>query len=49
MHLSQKQNTCSQYSCAFFKSTLDFEKFRKKITPMAYVFPKSRPTKYVVK
>ena len=33
MHLSQKQNTCSQYSSAFLKSTLNFEIFEKKNDP----------------
>ena len=48
MHLSQKQNPCTQYSCVFFKSTLNFKKFQKNVTRIAYVFPKLRPPKYVV-
>ena len=30
MQLSQKQETCSQFSCRFLKSTLNFEYFQKK-------------------
>ena len=30
MQLSQKQETCSQFSCRFLKSTLNFEHFQKK-------------------
>ena len=30
MQLSQKQETCSQFSCGFFKSSLNFESFQKK-------------------
>ena len=44
MHLSQKQNIFSQFFSAFFKSALNSEHFRKKITLIAYVFPKL-PTK----
>ena len=30
MHLSQKQETCSQFFCRFLKSSLNFEHFQKK-------------------
>ena len=30
MQLSQKQQTCSQFFCGFFKSSLNFEHFQKK-------------------
>ena len=42
MHLSQKQKRFSEYSCPFLKGTLNFEHFQKKMTLMAYVFPKLR-------
>ena len=40
MHLSEKQETFAQLLCAFFKSTSNFEHFRKKMTLIAYVFAK---------
>ena len=43
-HLSQKQNIFSEFFSAFFKSALNFEHFEKKMTLIAYVFPKL-PTK----
>ena len=30
MQLSQKQETCSQFFCGFFESSLNFEHFQKK-------------------
>ena len=30
MQVSQKQETCSQYFCGFFKSSLNFEDFQTK-------------------
>ena len=39
MHLSQKQNIFSCFFSAFFKSTLNFEHFQRKMTLIAYVFP----------
>ena len=30
MQLSQKQETCPQFFCAFLKSSVDFEHFPKK-------------------
>ena len=49
MHLSQKQKIFSQFFAAFFKSALNFEHFRKKMTLIAYVFPKLRTTKNVLR
>ena len=49
MHLSQKQKGVSQLFSAFFKSTLHFEHFRKKMTLITYVFPKLRTPENVVK
>ena len=49
MHLSQKQNAFSQFFSAFFKYALNFEHFQKKMTLLAYVFPKLPTTKYVLR
>ena len=46
-HLSQKQNIFSEFLSAFFESALNFEHFHKKMTVMAYVFPKIPTTKNV--
>ena len=40
IHLSQKQKIFSEFFSAFSKSTLNFEHFQKKMTLIAYVFPK---------
>ena len=40
MHLSQKQKIFSGFVAAFFESALNFEHFQKKMTLIAYVFPK---------
>ena len=40
MHLSQKQKIFSEFFSAFSESALNFEKFQKKRTVIAYVFPK---------
>ena len=45
MHLSQKQNIFSELFSAFFKSTLNFEHFQKKMNLIAYVFRKLPTTK----
>ena len=45
MHLSQKQKIFS----AFFKSALNFELFKKKMTLIAYVFPKLTTTENVLR
>ena len=47
MNFSQKQNVFSQFFSAFFESALKFENFLKKMTLMAYVFPKLPTTKNV--
>ena len=49
MHLSQKQKIFSGSFYAFFESALDFEHFRKKMTLIAYVFPKLPTTKNVLR
>ena len=49
MHLSQKQNNFSQFFSAFFESALNFEHFQKKMTLIAYVFPKLTTTKDVLR
>ena len=49
MLLSQKQNIFSQFFSAFFESALNFEDFQKKITLIAYVFPKLPTTKDVLR
>ena len=49
MHLSQKQKTFSQLLGQFFKFALNFEQFQKKMILLAYVFPKLRATKDVVR
>ena len=40
MHLSQKQKIFSQFFSAFSESALNFQHFQKKMTLIAYVFPK---------
>ena len=47
--LSQKQTVFSQYFCAFFKSALNFIDFQKRMTLVAYVFPKLPAPKDVVR
>ena len=49
MHLSQKQNIFSEFFSTFFKSALNSEHFQKKITLIAYVFPKLPATKNVLR
>ena len=49
MHLSQKQKIFSQFFAAFFDSALNFEHFQKKMTLIAYVFPKLPTTKNVLR
>ena len=48
MHLSQKQNIFSWFFWSFFESALNFKHFQKKMTLIAYVFPKLPTTKHVV-
>ena len=47
--LSQKHKAFSQFFLAFSKSTLHFEHFQKKMTLLAYLFPKLRTPKNVVR
>ena len=49
IHLSQKQNVFSQFFSAFFESALNFEHFQKKMTLIAYAFPKLPTAKYVLR
>ena len=47
--LSQKQKTFSEFFSPFLKSTLNFERFQKKITLIADVFPKLPSPKKVIR
>ena len=49
MHLSQKQKIFSKFFAEFFESALNFEHFEKKMTPIAYVFPKLPTTKNLLR
>ena len=49
MHLSQKPKIFSELFGAFFESLSNFQHFQKKITLIAYVFPKLTTTKDVLK
>ena len=49
MHLSQKQNLFSGFFSSFSEYALNLEHFQKKITLIAYVFPKTRTTKDVLR
>ena len=40
MHLPQEQNLFWPFFSAFFESALNLEHFKKKMTLIAYVFPK---------
>ena len=48
MHLSQKAKIFSELFGAFLESVLNFQHFQKKITLIAYVFPKLTTTKEVL-
>ena len=48
MLLSQKQNIFPRFFFSFFESALNFEHFQKKLTLIAYVFPKLPTTKNVL-
>ena len=48
MRLSQKQKTFSKFFSAFFEYPLNSEEFQKKMTLIAYVFPKLPTTKNVL-
>ena len=49
MHLSQKQNIFSEFFSAFFESALNFKRFHKKMTLIAYKFLKLATTKEVLR
>ena len=49
MHLSQKENVFSEFFFAFFESAVNFEPFQKKMTLIAYVFPKLPTRKNVLR
>ena len=49
MHLSQKRNVVSEFFAAFFEIAVNFEHFQKKMTLIAYVFPKLPTTKDVLR
>ena len=49
MPLTQNQKIFSEFFSAFFKSALNFEHFQKKMTVIAYVFPKLPTTKNVLR
>ena len=49
MHLSQNQKIFSEFFSAFFESALNFQHFQKKMTLIAYVFPKLPTTKDVLR
>ena len=48
-HLSQKQKIFPAFFGAFFESALNFEHFQKRMTLIAYVFPKLPTTKDVLR
>ena len=48
-HLSQKQKIFPPFFSAFFEFALNFEHFQKKMTLIAYVFPKLPTTKDVLR
>ena len=47
MHFSKKQKVFSKFFTAFFEFALNFEHFQKRMTLIAYVFPKLPTTKNV--
>ena len=49
MLLSQKQNIFPQFFSSFFEFELNFEHSQKKISLIAYVFPKLATTKDVLR
>ena len=49
MDLSQKRKIFSEFFSAVFESALNFGYFQKKMTLIAYVFPKSPTTKHVLR
>ena len=49
MHFSQQPKIFSAFLSAFFDSALNFEHFQKKMTLIAYVFPKLPTTENVLR
>ena len=49
LDLSQKQTFFLHFFSPFFESGLNFEHFQKKMTLIAYVFPKLPTTKHVLR
>ena len=49
MQFSQKQKIFSDFFPGFFESAINFEHFQKKMTLIAYVFPKLPTTKHVLR
>ena len=49
MHLYQKQKIFAEFFSAFSKSALNLKQFQKKMTLIAYVFPKLPTTKDVLR
>ena len=49
MTLWKKQKKFSEFFRAFFKSTSNFKHFQRKMTLIAYVFPKLQTPKDVVR
>ena len=49
MNLFQKEQTFSDFFCAFLKFTLNLQHFQKKMTLMADLFPKLRTPKNMVR
>ena len=47
--LCQKQKIFSEFFAAFFEFGLSFEHLQKKMTLIAYVFPKLPTTKHVLR
>ena len=48
MNFSRKQKSFFEFSCTFFEYPLSLEHFQKKMTLIAYVFPKLTTTKNVL-
>ena len=49
MDLSQNEKRFSEFFCAFFNRTSNFEYFQKKMMVIAHVFPKFQSPKDVVR
>ena len=49
MHLCKKQKIFSEFFSSFSDSALNFEHFQKKMTLIAYVFPKLPTAKNVLR